>query len=33
MLVRFCCYSDKEFEVYIEVADEIGIPYATNRDE
>ncbi len=33
ILVRFCCYTDKEFETYLEVADELGIPYATNRDE
>ena len=33
ILVRFCCYTDREFEAYIEVADELGIPYATNRDE
>ena len=33
ILVRFCCYTDREFETYIEVADELGIPYATNRDE
>jgi hypothetical protein len=31
MLVRFCCYSDREFETYMAVADELGIPYATNR--
>ena len=30
MLVRFCCYSDLEFETYLKVADEHGIPYATN---
>ena len=33
ILVRFCCYSDREFEVYLQVADELGILYATNRDE
>jgi O-acetyl-ADP-ribose deacetylase (regulator of RNase III) len=33
MLVRFCCYSDREFETYMAVADELGIPYATNCDE
>ena len=32
ILVRFCCYTDKEFETYLEVADELGIPYATNRE-
>ena len=32
MLVRFCCYTDKEFETYLEVADELGIQYATNRE-
>jgi O-acetyl-ADP-ribose deacetylase (regulator of RNase III) len=31
ILVRFCCYSDREFETYMAVADELGIPYATNR--
>ena len=33
ILVRFCCYAYREFEAYIEVADELGIPYATERDE
>ena len=33
ILVRLCCYSDGEFETYLKVADELGIPYATNRDE
>ena len=32
ILVRLCCYTDKEFETYLEVADELGIPYATNRE-
>ncbi len=32
ILVRFCCYSDREFETYLQVADELGIPYATNRE-
>ena len=32
ILVRFCCYTDKEFETYLEVADELGIQYATNRE-
>ena len=31
ILVRFCCYSDREFDTYLEVADELGIQYATNR--
>ena len=32
LLARFCCYSDREFETYMAVADELGIPYATNRE-
>ena len=32
ILVRFCCYNDLEFETYMKVADELEIPYATNRE-
>ena len=32
ILVRFCCYNDLEFDTYLKVADERGIPYATNRE-
>ena len=31
ILVRFCCYDEMEFDTYLRVADELGIPYATNR--
>ena len=32
ILVRFCCYDEMEFDTYLRVADELGIPYATNRE-